>query len=125
MAEVFAVAFALVTGLVVAFQVALALGAHGAPTRWAAPSPDACRRCCVAALIQALVLAALALIVLADAGLLDVPLLPDWPWLVWVPVAVSAVAVVLNASTRSRGERRIWLPVTIVLLLSSLGVALA
>ena len=96
-----AVVFALVTGLVVAFQVALALGApwgaYAMGGAFPGRMPPPLR---VAALIQALVLAALALIVLADAGLLDVPLLPDWPWLVWVPVAVSAVAVVLNASTQ-------------------------
>jgi hypothetical protein len=32
--------------------------------------------------------------------------------------------MVLNASTRSQGERRLWLPVTIVLFLCSMGVAL-
>ena len=79
----------------------------------------------IAALAQGIALAALAMIVLAHAGLADVALLDDWPWLIWVPVAVSAVAVVLNASTRSQGERRIWLPVAIILLLCALGVALA
>ena len=44
----------------------------------------------------------------------------EWPWLIWLPVAVSAVAVVLNASTRSQGERRIWLPVATLLLLCAL-----
>jgi cytochrome bd-type quinol oxidase subunit 2 len=79
----------------------------------------------VAAFVQAILLAALALIVLASAGMVNVALVEDWPWLIWLPVAVSGVAVALNASTRSQGERRIWLPVAIVLLLCSLGVALA
>ena len=78
----------------------------------------------VAALVQGILLAALALIVLAAAGIVSVPVVEDWPWLIWLPVAVSVVAVVLNASTRSQGERRIWLPVTVILLLCSLGVAL-
>ncbi len=115
-----------ITGLVVAFQVALALGApwgqYAMGGAFPGRMPTPLR---IAALAQGIVLAALAMIVLADAGLANVALLDDWPWLIWVPVAVSAVAVVLNASTRSQGERRIWLPVAIILLLCSLGVALA
>ena len=126
MSEALAVVYALITGLVVAFQAALALGApwgqYAMGGAFPGRMPTPLR---IAALAQGIVLAALAMIVLADAGLANVALLDDWPWLIWVPVAVSAVAVVLNASTRSQGERRIWLPVAIVLLLSSLGVALA
>jgi hypothetical protein len=47
-----------------------------------------------------------------------------YPWLIWVAVAVSALSVLLNAITRSTGERRIWLPVALTLLLSSVTVAL-
>lgn len=46
------------------------------------------------------------------------------PWLVWLAVVVSAVALVLNAISRSAGERRVWVPVAIALLASSLLVAL-
>lgn len=77
----------------------------------------------VAAAVQGLVLAALAVIVLGHAGLADVSFVDQWTWLIWVPVAVSAVAVLLNASMRSRAERRLWLPVAIVLLVCSLAVA--
>jgi hypothetical protein len=124
--EALALVFALVTGMVVAFQVALALGApwgsYAMGGAFPGRMPPPLR---VAAMIQGILLAVLAIVVLADAGLLVVPILDEWPWLIWVPVAVSGVAVVLNGSTRSRGERRIWLPVALVLLLSSLGVALA
>ena len=124
--DVLAVAFAVLTTLVVGFQLALALGmplgefAMGGsfPGRM----PPATR---AAAVVQAAVLAGLALVVLSAAGLVAPGLVDEWPWLAWVPVGVSALAVVLNASTRSQGERRIWLPVTVALLLCSLGVALA
>lgn len=123
--EVLAVGYALVTGLVVAFQIALALGApwgaYAMGGAFPGRMPGPLR---VAALVQGILLAALALIVLAAAGIVSVPVVEDWPWLIWLPVAVSVVAVVLNASTRSQGERRIWLPVTVILLLCSLGVAL-
>ena len=111
--------------MVVAFQLALALGApwgaYAMGGAFPGRMPPPLR---VAALIQAVLLAALAVIVLAAAGLLDVPLIDDLPWLIWVPVVVSGLAVVLNASTRSTGERRFWLPVAVVLLACSLGVAL-
>ena len=124
--EVLGLAYALVTALVVAFQVALALGApwgrYAMGGAFPGRMPTPLR---IAALAQGIALAALAMIVLADTGLADVAVLDEWPWLIWVPVAVSAVAVVLNASTRSRGERRIWLPVAALLLTCALGVALA
>ncbi len=124
--EVLGLAYALVTALVVAFQVALALGApwgrYAMGGAFPGRMPTPLR---IAALAQGIALAALAMIVLAAAGLADVALVDEWPGLIWVPVAVSAVAVVLNASTRSQGERRIWLPVATLLLICALGVALA
>lgn len=121
-----AIAYALVTAPVVGFQLALALGApwgaYAMGGAFPGRMPPGLR---VAAVIQAVILASLAAVVLADAGLMQISLPEDVPWLVWAPVAVSAVAVLLNASTRSRGERRIWLPVTLILLACSLVVALA
>ena len=120
-----AVVFAAVTAGAIAFQLALALGAP-----WGAYAmggmnrgtlPPAMR---VAAVVQALVLALLALAVLSRAGLVHVPVVRDLPWLVWVAVAFSAVSLVLNGISRSPGERRIWVPVALVMLGSSLLVAL-
>ena len=119
-----ALVFALAAAGVVAFQLALALGAPwgtyamgGAfPGRFPPPLR-------VAAVVQATVIGLLAVVVFSDAGLVLRDLADGFPWLVWVPVAVSALAVVLNAISRSSGERRIWVPVTLVLLVSSLVVA--
>lgn len=66
----------------------------------------------------------LALAVLAAAGLVLPDLIAAMPWLAWAAVAVSALAVILNASSRSAGERRIWVPLAVVMLISSLIVAL-
>ena len=124
-AGILAALYALVTTIVVGFQVALALGAPWGTYAMGGAFPGRLPRSMrVVALLQAFILATLAVIVLGNAGVMDVPAVKDLPWLIWVPVAVSAVAVVLNASTRSVGERRIWLPVALVLLVSSLGVAL-
>ena len=120
-----ALVFAVAAGAVVAFQVALALGAPwgryamgGAfPGRFPPPMR-------VAALIQGFLIGVLAVTVLSAAALVLPDLAVALPWLAWVAVAVSALAVVLNAISRSAGERRIWVPVATVLLVSSLIVAI-
>ncbi len=121
-----ALVFRACAAVVVGFQLALALGAPwgrfamGGARPGRLPPPMR-----VAAVVQAVLIALLAVSVLSAAGLLLPDLAVTFPWLVWVAVAVSALAVVLNAISRSAGERRIWVPVASVLLVSSLLVALA
>lgn len=120
-----ALVFTICAAGVVAFQLAMALGAPwgryamgGAfPGRFPPPMR-------VAAVVQAVLIALLAVAVLSAAGLVLPNLGITFPWLVWVAVVVSALAVVLNVISRSAGERRIWVPVACVLLVSSLLVAL-
>lgn len=117
---------AIVTLGVVAFQIALAAGAPwGAYAMGgAAPGqfPPAMR---VGAMIQALLLAGMAAVVLARAGLI----LPGWTrtshWLVWIVVALTTLILVLNLITPSVGERALWAPIIALLLISSLIVALS
>jgi hypothetical protein len=120
-----AVVFAILTIVVIGFQIALALGAPWGEYAMGGNNrgtlPPAMR---IAALVQAIILTILALGVLQRAGVVDVPLLRDLPWLIWVAVAFSAVSLVLNAISRSAGERRIWVPVALLMLGSSLLVAL-
>jgi hypothetical protein len=121
-----AIVFALATAVVIAFQIGLALGAPWGRYAMGGAYPGRFpARLRIGALIQAILLAALAVVVLADAGLLMPDLSADYPWLIWLAVAFSALSVVLNAITRSAVERRIWLPVAVVMLVSSLVVALA
>lgn len=118
--------FAGLIAVVALFQLALALGAPwgGLAMGGAFPGtfPPAMR---VAALVQIVVLAGVALVVLARAGLM----LPSWGpasrWLVWAVVGLLGVGVVLNLITPSALERLIWAPVAILLFLSSLRVALS
>jgi hypothetical protein len=78
----------------------------------------------IAALVQAVLITGMALVVLSRAGLV----LAGWSrvtgWLVWVVVAVAAVSVVLNVITPSAGERAIWAPAALLLLTSSMIVAI-
>lgn len=119
-----ALAYAGATVVVVAFQIALALGApwgrYAMGGRYDGRLPAAMR---LAAVVQAIVLAVLALIVLSAAGVISGTPLAEYPWLVWIPVGVSALSVGLNAISRSAVERRTWVPVGLVLLASSLVVA--
>jgi hypothetical protein len=121
-----AILFSIVTLGVIAFQIALALGAPwGAYAMGGAFPGRYPPRMRVAAAGMAALLGLLVLIVLSSAGLIVVPMLSGLPSLIWLVVAFSAVSVVLNAASRSAGERRIWVPVALVMLVSSLVVALA
>jgi hypothetical protein len=118
--------FAGLIGLVIAFQLALALGAPwgaiamGGAFRGA--FPPAMR---LVALLQVAVLAGVAVVVLSGAGLV----LARWRVLsrklVWVVVGLLAVVLVLNLITPSPMERLIWAPFALVLFAASLRVALA
>lgn len=125
MAVLAAIIYAVATAGVVAFQLALALGAPwgayamgGAlPGRFPPPMR-------IAALVQGALLAFLAVVALSRAGVVWPSLATAVPWLIWIVVAVAALSVVLNSISRSAGERRIWVPVGLVLLVSSVSVAL-
>jgi len=119
-----ALLFATVVAGVIAFQIALALGAPwgsyamggGSPGRF----PAGLR---AAAVVQAALLAVSSVVVLSRAGLV-LPASSDASrWLIWFVVAISLVAVLLNGISRSSAERRIWVPVAVVMLGCSLLVA--
>jgi len=110
----------------VVFQLLLALGApfgaYAMGGKFPGRFPAAMR---VAAVLQAMILGLLAAVVAARAGLALESWGPASSWLVWVVVAFSGVSLVMNSITPSAGERRIWVPVAVVMLGSSLVVALA
>ena len=121
-----AIAFSVVVAGVIAFQAALALGVSWGSYAMGGAFPGRFPpRLRVAAVVQAALLAITVVIVLSRAGLV----LPTWSeaaaWLIWPVVALALVAVVLNAITPSAGERRIWVPVALMMLAFSLVVALS
>ena len=121
-----AIVFSIVTVGVVVFQFALAAGAPWGDYAMGGAFPGRLPpRMRVAAAVQGLVLAGVAVIVLASVGAIEIALVTSLPWLIWAIVVLCVVAVVLNAASRSAGERRLWVPVTLVLLVSSLVVAIA
>lgn len=122
MLSVAAWVYALLAGVAVLFQLALAAGApwgHLAMGgRWPGRLPAALR---FAALVQAGVLTVFAVIVLGQAAVVS-PAPP--PALVWAVVALSAISAAMNLLTPSIPERRIWGPVTLVMLVCAIWVAL-
>jgi hypothetical membrane protein len=124
--QVSAWVFGVLTAVLALFQLALALGApwgHLAMGgRYPGRFPPPMR---IAALAQVAINLALAAIVFARAGV-ALPELFDISRIgIWIVVAVMALAVVLNLITPSRWERRLWAPVAIPLLASSVHVALS
>ena len=120
-----ALLYAAVSAGVIAFQLALAAGApwgaYAMGGAFPGQFPPALR---IAAVVQAALIAGMAAVVMSRAGLV----LSGWSRasrrLVWVAVAFSAVSLVLNVITPSAGERAIWAPVALLLLASSVAVAI-
>lgn len=119
-----AILYAIISLGVIAFQIGLAAGAPwGAFAMGGAfpgQFPPALR---VAALVQAALLAGMAAVVLARAGMI----LPRWSraarWLIWFVVTFGTLSLILNLITPSAGERAIWAPTAFLLLASSAVVA--
>ena len=120
-----AAAFTLTGAGVIAFQIALALGAPWGSYAMGGSFPGRFPpRLRVAAVVQAVLLGVAVAIVLVRVGLVQ----PAWAqaagWAIWLVVAFSAISLVLNAISPSAGERRIWTPVAASMLVASLVVAL-
>lgn len=123
-ARVAAIIYAAITVGVVVFQLALAAGAPWGAYAMGGASPGTFSPALrISAAVQAVLLAGMAAVILARAGLI----LPGWSqvslWLAWVVVALTALSLVLNLLSRSGSERAIWVPTLLILLLSSLLVA--
>lgn len=120
-----AIIFACLIGVVILFQLALAAGmpwgsiAMGG--KYPGKYPPALR---IATLFQIIILALLGSIVLSKAGFVFL----DWDSFansaIWFVVFFSVVATILNLITKSKWERRIWAPVSLLLLITSITVAL-
>jgi hypothetical protein len=117
--------YTVLTGAVIVFQLALAGGASwGSYAMGGTVSgsfPAALR---VMAVVQAILLAVFAAVVLSRAGIA----LARWSrlsrWAAWIVAAFGLAGLVLNLITPSSGERMVWAPVAFLMLASSLTVAI-
>jgi hypothetical protein len=76
-----------------------------------------------AALAQAALLSGTAIVVLSAAGLVLTAWATRMRRLMWLIVVLAAISLVLNLITPSAGERAIWAPVALLLLTTSIVVA--
>ena len=113
--------YAALTAVVCAFHLAVILGAPlGHLTmggRWKGALPVEGR---IGSALSMLLLATMAGVVMARAGLLRwrVP-----GWAIWGVVALLGVSVVMHVLTPSAAERALWLPQILVMLACAVSVA--
>ena len=126
LSSIAAIIYLCLSVIVILFQAALALGAPWGNLamggRHPGRLPPPMR---IAALFQMVVLGLLAAVVLSRAGLQFPASFALSTRLIWAVVAFSGLSAVLNIITPSQEERRLWGPVAVVMLLSSLIVALS
>lgn len=118
--------YLLMTGIVVLFQLALAAGAPWGHLAMGGKYPGKFPvRIRLLSIFNATILLALGGVVAARAGLYLQGLSGLSTWAVWIVVVFGSLAVVANLATPSKPERTLWGPVTIVMLICSVIVALA
>lgn len=118
--------FSVLIAFVVAFQLALALGAPWGelamggkfPGRFPPPMR-------IVALVQIVLLVFVALIVLTRAGVILDEFSSLSKSVIWAVVVFSLIAAILNTITPSKKERILWAPVSLVLLICAAYVAVS
>lgn len=123
--EMAAGAFTVLSAFTIGFQIALGFGAPWGKLTLGGKYPDVLpMKARVIPVISTVVLAFFAAIVLTRAGLIRPDLLEPSRIAIWLPVTYLALGLVLNSITKSKPERRLWVPVILVMLASALIVAL-
>ncbi len=118
--------YAGLASLAILFQFAMAFGAPWGAVAMGGKYPGSFpHHMRGAAVVQAMIIGAMAGIVLVRAGLVTSPWFDISRSLVWVVVAFAVLSVVLNLTTPSKWERRLWGPITVLMLISSIAVATA
>ena len=120
-----ALAVVVLLALMAVFQIALASGAPWGRFAWGGQHPGALPTGLrVGSALAVPIYALIAVVALDRAGVVDV--LPTGAARVgtWVVFAFFAVGVVMNGISRSKAERYTWTPVTAVLAVLTLLVAL-
>ena len=118
--------FSILIAFVVAFQLALALGAPWGELAMGGKFPGRLPlRMRIAALVQMVVLLFVALIVLTRAGVILDEFSSLSKSVIWSVVVFSLIGAILNTITPSKKERMLWAPVTILLLICATYVAVS
>ncbi|WP_405131695.1 hypothetical protein MHB43_08200 [Paenibacillus sp. FSL H8-0317] len=121
-----AIVFTVLIMIVILFQIALAAGLpwgeYAMGGKFPGKYPISMRFACI---VQIAILAFMGIIVLSKSGLL----LPGWSSFsdiaIWFIVGYLVLGTILNLITRSVWERRIWAPVTLLMLITSIIIAIS
>jgi len=120
-----AIVFSALALVVAVFQLGLAAGMPWGNLTWGGKFPGRLPGYMrLVALLSSILLVAFAFIVSIRAGILWREWQPISRMLIWLVVAYCALGVVANAATPSRWERRVWLPVVLAMLVSSVVVGM-
>lgn len=115
-----------ILAILTVFQISLILGAPLGHYAWGGASEVLPTNLRIGSVVSLLIYAFFALMISERSGLTH--------WLtrpaiarrgIWVVVVYSALGIVMNAISRSPGERYVWTPVVIVLFYCSLVIARA
>ncbi len=125
MEATFAIIYAISMGIVVLFQGCLAAGVPwGAASmggKYPGKYPYKMR---VVAMVNMIVLSVLSIVVLIRAKLMLPQFYEISRFAIWLVIGFAAISVVLNTITKSKIER-IWIPVTLIQLITSIVVAVS
>jgi len=121
MAQILALAYSILIIGVIGFQIALIAGAPWGPLTQGGQHEGALPRSGrIAAGASIVILIAMALAILSQAGLW-----PNWPrWTGWAALVVQALSTTANWATRSKPERKLWAPITTLLLVLASSVVI-
>ncbi|MBK6292253.1 MAG: hypothetical protein IPH85_06455 [Ignavibacteria bacterium] len=123
--EMAAGTFTLLSVLTIGFQIALGLGAPWGRFTLGGKYPDVLpMKARLIPVFSTVVLAFFIAIVLTRAGLIRPDLLEPSRIAIWLPVTYMALGLGLNSVSKSKPERRLWVPVILVMLVCTLIVAL-
>jgi hypothetical protein len=116
--------FLILTIFIILFQIALVIGKPwGEYTMGGYVKGILPLKLRITAFVSALILTLIGFIGLEKSGIVNLPFsLPNY--LIWFVVGYMFLGSILNSITKSKKERMIWRPVTIVLFLCSLYLAL-
>lgn len=120
-----AITATVILGLLAVFQVALAAGAPIGQFAWGGQSKVLPAKLRIGSVVSIVIYALIAAVLLERAGLIRLFGNPVFVQVAaWVVLAYFALGILLNAISRSKPERYTMVPVTIVLAVLSLLVAL-
>jgi len=125
MVEFAAILFTILTSVLILFQLGLAIGMPWGEYAMGGYYPGRFSwKLRLLAIIQGILLTIFAFIVLDKANLLRLEYFSIPSIAIWFVVAFSILTSILNFITKSIKEKKLWFPVSILLLITSLIVAI-